>query len=176
MNLGYAEIADLEEEVKQRLDMDITKILTEANRKGTLGLLLEMLGMKDLLEMENDFEPYEDAKVLVIGDSQVSEDKLLGIINSFNLDKGKFEFCLGYENAKKYNFRTLHYNANYCAVLIGPLPHSAKGKGDSSSIIAEMENKPGYPKVIRMAANDSLKITKTSFKAALEILQESTVQ
>lgn len=170
MSLSHAEIADLEVDVMKRLAVEITSILTKANRMGTLEQLLGMLEMKDLLEAQDDFEPYEDGKILVIGDSQISEDKLRGIISDFGQDKNDFEFCLGYDKAKNYNFRNLHYNANYRAILIGPLPHSTSGKGDSSSIITEMETKPGYPLVVRITTSNELKITKTSFREALKLV------
>ena len=52
------------------------------------------------------------------------------------------------------------------------MPHSTAGKGDSSSAIAEMETRDGYPRVVRLGANE-LKISKTSFKNALQELINS---
>ena len=61
----------------------------------------------------------------------------------------------------------MQYASNYSLVLFGPVPHSAKGKGDSESIIAEIEKQNGYPPVIRLEAGNELKITKNNFKKAL---------
>ena len=47
------------------------------------------------------------------------------------------------------------------------MPHKTSGTGDFSSAITRMEQDEGFPPVIRLGSND-LKISKSSFKAALE--------
>lgn len=66
----------------------------------------------------------------------------------------------------------MQYNPNYRLVIVGPMPHSTTGKGESRSTISELENGNGYPKVIRLGSNE-LKITKTNFKQALQEQQNA---
>jgi len=63
---------------------------------------------------------------------------------------------------------SLKYNFNYSLILIGPVPHSLKGKDSYSSIITRMENEIGFPPVFRLNSTNELKITKTSIKDAIQ--------
>lgn len=150
----------------------VTAKISLANRMGELESLLESWGLQELIESESQgsdsfYDTHKDGQIIVLGDSQVKEHDLLGIIKSLGLDKDRFEFHLDYKDAVNYPFSKLQYNPNYRLVLVGPMPHSTSGKGESSSAIAEMENGTGYPKVIRLGTNE-LKITKTNFKKALQ--------
>ena len=86
------------------------------------------------------------------------------------IDKKRFEFCLDYEDAQKYDFRKMQYAPQYRVVLFGPTPHSGHGKGDSGSIIAEIEKSEAYPRVERLVSGQDLKITKTNFRDMLQKL------
>jgi hypothetical protein len=57
------------------------------------------------------------------------------------------------------------------------MPHSAKDKGDSGSIISEIESRPDfYPRMVRMGSEGNLKITKTGFKNVLyQLIQEDYI-
>lgn len=94
----------------------------------------------------------------------------MGIIKSFGLDKNRFEFCLDYEKAKTFPYWKLRYNPDYRVVIFGPVPHSSTGKNDSSSVIAEMKNHEGYPRVEVLSGNNSVKITKSNFREVLDKL------
>ncbi len=72
----------------------------------------------------------------------------------------KLYLRLDYEDAENFNFEDLQYNPNTRLILVGPIPHSTKGK--DSSIINKMKNTDGYPKIIRMIAGNELKITKSN--------------
>ena len=100
---------------------------------------------------------------------------IYGIFKSYGLSKDRVELVLDYNEAEKYQYKKMHYNPNYRLVLFGPVPHSTKGNSGSSSILSEMENEEGYPKVVRLTnSHNKLKITKTNLKKALqkEIAQE----
>lgn len=84
-----------------------------------------------------------------------------------DITKDRVELHLGYQEAKSFSFRSIRYNPNYRLILFGPVPHSAEGKQDKSSIISQIENDDGYPKVIRLIDSHSLKITKTTLKRAI---------
>lgn len=161
--LDVAELDELLEEIQKRV--------IEANRRDTLNELLECLGMSDLAKpVAPQFESYKDGKIVVIGQSEVKEDVLKVVAGKAGLNKNRFEFCLDYEEAKSYNYRKLQYSPIYRVILFGPVPHKTEGTADSSSVISEVENNEGYPKVVRIMAGNQLKITKTSFKQALDQL------
>ncbi len=155
----------------------VTEKIYLANRTGELEKLLSNWGLSSLIKNDapssDDFyDTHKDGTIVVIGDSQVKEHDLLGIVKSLGLDKDRFEFCLDHERIKTYQFSKMQYNPNYRLVIVGPMPHSTTGKGDSRSTISELENGSGYPKVIRLGSNE-LKITKTNFKQALQEQQNA---
>lgn len=161
--LDITELEELLEEIQKRV--------IEANRRGTLDSLLEDLGMSDLIKPSAPrFESYKDGKIVVIGQTEVKEEVLKAIAGKAGIDKNRLECCLDYEEAKSYNYRKLQYRPIYRVVFFGPVPHKTEGTADSSSVIAEMENSEGYPKVIRLMAGDQMKITKSNFRQAIEQL------
>ena len=87
-------------------------------------------------------------------------------------NKKRFEFCLEYKEIQKYDFRKMQYAPQYRVVLFGPVPHSGHGKGDSGSIIAEIEKSEAFPRVERLISGQELKITKTNFREKLQQLIE----
>ena len=147
----------------------VTGMLFLANRTGKLNDLLRKLGLTEFLK-ESVYETQKDGKIVVIGQSEVNVNKLQGVIKSLGLDKERFEFCLEYDAAKTYNYKKLQYSPKYRVVLFGPVPHSSTGKNESGSVIAEMTSKEGYPRVVLLNYNNELKITKSGFRKALEML------
>lgn len=155
------------------LDNVRERILT-ANEDGSLSALLTKIGWADLLQENDDgFYSYPSGKIVVLGGAECPENRLLGVAKELGLDKKRFEFCLDYEEAVRYNYRKLQYQPQYSVVLAGPLPHKTTGTGEYASLVSKLENEPGYPKVIRLTANQALKITKSNFKAALEELLDT---
>ena len=137
----------------------VTAKISVANRMGELESLLESWGLQELIDPVPEtsasfYDTRKDGKIVVIGESQVKERDLLGIVKNLKLDKDRFEFCLDYDAIEIYNFKKLQWDINYRLVIVGPMPHSTTGKGNSRSTISEME-KPdnGYPKVIRLGSN-----------------------
>lgn len=156
----------------------VTAKISLANRLGELESLLESWGLQELIDPVPEssasfYETCKEGKIVVIGDSQVKERDLLGIVKNLGLDRDRFEFCLDYDAIETFNFKKMQWDINYRLVIVGPMPHSTTGKGNSRSTISEME-KPdnGYPKVIRLGTNE-LKITKTNFKQALQEQQNT---
>lgn len=167
MNINSDLLIELIAEASHRLHSEIII----ASKRGNLENYLTSIGMSDLISIFSKttlFEPLPNAKIIMFGDSQISEVEIYGIAKSFNIPKDKLELHLGYEEAKSYDFRKLQYNPNYKLILIGPVPHSVEGKGSYSSIITVMESEEGYPKVIRMNNGHGLKITKSGFKSVIE--------
>lgn len=56
------------------------------------------------------------------------------------------------------------YNDDYSLIIVGPIPHSMRGMGEYSSIIAKMEQEDGYPPVIRANNGNGLKLTVSMVK------------
>ena len=102
----------------------------------------------------------------MLGESNVAEAVLLSIAKDLGLDKKRFEFHLGYDEAKMFDGRKMQWNPAYSLILVGPMPHSGTSKGDASSVVTALENTEGYPPVIRLGTN-SLKISKSDFRAKL---------
>lgn len=160
--LNYEELEEVIEKV--------TAKITLANRSGELEELLNSWGFDNLISQSPAYVTDKKGKIVVIGASEIKENVLNGIIKSLGLDKNRFEFCLDYDRAKTFQYSKLRYNPNYRVVLFGPVPHSSTGKNDSSSVIAEMKNHEGYPRVEILSGNNAVKITKSNFKDALNRL------
>lgn len=85
---------------------------------------------------------------------------------SVGVSGDRLELYLDYFDAKKINFEKYRNNPEYCATLLGPLPHSGKSKGDYSSIAAMLEHEPGFPRTILLGRN-GLKLTSNSLQVGL---------
>lgn len=169
--LGTYELMELHDSVAERMEDALMPALSRANRTGDLPKLLELLGMSGLLG-DNDCLDLKPTKIAVLGDSQVKEDKLRSIARKRGLDPKDFDFALGYNELKHYDFKKFRNSISYRAVLVGPMPHSTPGKFDSSSAVAEMQTHPDiYPPVIELRDSNGLKITNNSFGQALEALK-----
>lgn len=162
------ELMELEEKLHFILDERLEEILMRLNHTGRLEELIDLLGLSELIGRENNAHPKE-GKIVIIGQSEVGEDKLIAIAKNYGIEKSRLEFCLDYYDAKNYDFRKTQWSPEYTAILVGPMPHSGASKGDYGSVISALEQQDGYPPVIRMGSN-GLKITKTSFRSTLETL------
>jgi uncharacterized FAD-dependent dehydrogenase len=159
--LGFEELEELIEEIQEKIKRDIFLY----NRTDELDDYLEKIGF-----LEKEEREYErDAKVLIVGDSQVSKNNILKLAKKYKIDPDYIEFELGYDKKKHFNLVKLEYNTNYRCILFGPIPHSTGGKGDYSSIIAKMEyQKDKYPPVYRLENHNELKITKSNLEKTFQ--------
>lgn len=168
--LSAYELDDLQQAMMERMPDCLLPAISTANRIGELSELLRLLGMSDLLDEEG--MRIESTRVVVIGDSMVKEAKLRSIARRRGYDPEVFEFVLGYNELKHYDFGKLRRTYAYRAVMVGPMPHSTPGKRDASSAIAEMEARPEtYPPLIKLRDSNGLKITNNSFGRALDELE-----
>ena len=144
-------------------------VLTRKNADGTLERLL-VLGLPRPLVTRSD------GNILVVGAKENLVRHLIGIAGEMGISPRRLKF-ISYDEATNYPFDHLAYNDTWCAVLIGANPHSVRGRGDSSSIIAEMEkHREKYPETRRLWASNELKVTKTTFSEALgELIAEGLV-
>lgn len=168
--LSINELQVLEQNLKEVLYNNFSEILFRVNYSGQLSELLNVLGLESLLPYQR-VNSKKQGVILVIGQSEVKQNKLLAVAKELGFDKNRFEFCLDYNEAKTFPYRKMQYSPKYSVVLVGAMPHSVKDKGDFSSMITAMEKQEGYPPVIRMGSNE-LKITKTGFCNCLKNLLE----
>lgn len=129
-------------------------------------ILLEKYGLDNLISESAPyfFDTQKNGNIIMFGDSKIKIKEIYGCLKSFGISKERFEH-IPYKEVTNYNFRNLEYNNNYRLILIGPMPHSDRGKGDSNSVIEWLTKNRNIAKTIRL---DNLKITKTSFKNAIE--------
>jgi len=166
MQITKEELLDLITEASFRLHREIKS----AYKSGRLKDYLSSIGMEDLFPCEEKNTLYDtnpDGKILIIGESRIKEREIYGCLKEYGIDKERVELYLGYREAKNFSFRNIQYNPNYRLILFGPVPHSGEGKVEHSSIITQIENDDGYPKVVRLTDGHGLKITKTSLKKAI---------
>ncbi|MDU6784198.1 hypothetical protein [uncultured Peptoniphilus sp.] len=125
-------------------------------------ILLEKFGLNNLIPESAPyfFDTQKNGNIIMFGDSQIKMREIYGCLKAFGISKDRFEH-IPYEKVTNYNFRNLEYNNNYRLILIGPMPHSAKGMGDNNSIIEWLTNNKNIAKTRTF---ENLKVTKSSFK------------
>ena len=145
----------------------LSRIVININRKGRINDFLELMNLSSLLQIKNTYSPYKNGKILVIGKSEVSADKLLMVAGKIGIDKSRFELYLEYEDAKRFPYEKTQWNPNYSLILVGPQGHSGVSKGDYGSAIARIEQEEGFPPVIRLGRDGLKAVSKSMFKEAL---------
>ncbi len=160
--LSSNELMEIIELVKQ-------KVLV-ANATGDLISLLDKLGIS-YKQKDSEEEKVSSGnplgKVLIIGESAVKQNNITGMLKdpefgfSNSSIQKRFEFVFEYETLSSYSFNKLS-KWNYAVILAGPMPHSVKGRGSETSLLTTLENNKDdfYPPVVRLTANEQLKITK----------------
>jgi hypothetical protein len=166
--LNTTEIVKLETNLNEILNNELLGILITLNRNEQLSSFLDMIGHLDLLDNdENEFKPLLNRKILVLGDSKIKANDIFKTIQNCGIDKDRIELNLNYK-LDNLDIESLKYNFNYSLILIGPVPHSFKGKDSYSSIITRMEKEIGFPPVFRLNSTNELKITKTAIKETIQ--------
>lgn len=164
--LDVYQLSEIEPSIREELNNRLEEILTELNRKEQLENFLELIGLKNLIQAENTLDVFQTGKIIVLGATEVKEDKLLGVAKELGIDKDRFEMHLTYDVGNC--LKNLEYNYRIAAIMVGPLPHSGIGKDSYGSMISSMEKqRDKYAPVIRLGQNE-LKITKSDFKVKLQ--------
>lgn len=106
--------------------------------------------------------------VLVLGDTQIRTNDMMGIIKDYGFLKGDFEIQTDYSRVVSFS-RRIQNEGRYCAIIFGACPHKVKDSASYSSIIEQYKNNEFGPIGIdaRTVAG-GLKVTKDSFKRAIE--------
>lgn len=153
-------------EIKSKV---LSKIMSELDLAISEDKVDEFLGKYSIIFEINPFpvQP-KTMKILVFG-------ALSGNVNNFKLaakklgiDERHIKFECDYKDLQRYDVSRLEYSAEYSDIIFGPNPHKQIGIGDYASALSKMKNEPDkYPRVIESIANNSLKITISSFKEAI---------
>lgn len=165
--LDMGEILELDEKLMEVFKEGLEGIIISLNRNGRLPDLLNLIGHPEFLEKSNNgYVPLADRSVLILGASKVSANDIKKTLKICGIPPDRVELHLEYE-LNGFDIDKLKYSIEYSLILIGPIPHSLKGKDDYSSVLNRLEKEDGFPPVIRLMAGDELKITKTSLKDAI---------
>jgi hypothetical protein len=176
-NLLETKIVDLQNGIA-----NLTKQLESAlnNRDDNFENAQELVG-SSVFEKNNSGEYRTDGhvlltknqrnqKILVIG-AGTNKDTLSLIVKKRGFEKNDVEFILDYDKitniTRKMNF------GNYAAIICGPMPHSASGIGDDSSLITALENNEYCSVVVRATkTNGALSLNDSAFKRAINSVME----
>ena len=163
MSLEYNELEPIIEKICEKIRTEICN----ANRLDMLDMVLEKYGEESILL------PYgrqrKGDKVLVLGDLSIKKEDIANLLRRFKLDEKSFEF-IDYDEITNFNFSKLIGNCRYADIFVGPVPHKASGIGNHSSVINYLKSTNEIPAKISVLKdnNDDLKITKKTFRKALE--------
>lgn len=153
-------------EISQKIYQKVLREVTEANTENRINEVLIKYGLVD--EIEYPCYDINNGKILIVGDSRVNKNDLIGIAKKYGIKESRLEFQLDYTRLHNFDFGKLRNSYTYSDVLVGPLPHKVEGIDGFSSFLAMVESNPEeFPIVIRLEASNELKITKESFKTGL---------
>lgn len=162
------QLFDLIDDIMQCIMDKLPGAVLKANQSGRLEELLQMLDMQDLLDSDEVLETYKTGRIVVIGYFDAKPKDLYGVAKNIGIEKERLELA-DLDSTHAFDYHALEYNPKVCAIMFGPIDHKTKGTGDSSSAIANCEkHRDRFATVYRLSANNALKITKTSFRNALE--------
>lgn len=112
---------------------------------------------------------YGQGKIVIIGKSKISPNIIRGLFKEYGVSPDRLELYLDYDKLTNLDLTSLHYSqGRYSLILLGPMPHSIRGKGDSTSFIDYLEERDGYPPVKRLRTAQGLKISRTSLRRVLD--------
>ena len=105
--------------------------------------------MKD--EISYPYYDYNNAKILVVGNSMISKGVMISIAKKYGIKENKLKFELDYDRLHNYNFGNLRNNMSYLDILVGLIPHKVKGINGHSSFLAMTKAMPEeFPKIIKL--------------------------
>lgn len=153
-------------ELSEKIYQKVIKEVTEASYNNRIEEVLKKYGLQD--EIQYSYYDINNSKILVVGDSRVNKNDLIGIAKKIGIRENRLEFELDYNRLHNYDFSNLKNSMTYSDVLVGPLPHKVEGIEGFSSFLSMVDDSPeDFPKVIKLEASNELKITKESFKNGL---------
>lgn len=165
------ELCSISQSLSEMTYEDWTPVVIGLNRTGDLPRFLEIINREDLNPRPSGLFFNNQGKILIIGDSELSAMDIAKTCERCGISRDRLELQLEYKD--NYNFSHTQYSQKYSLILVGPLPHMAKGVDGASSIIAKIMTGDGYPPVIKVTdANGNLHISKNSLVNALNAAKE----
>lgn len=156
------DLVKLSEKIYQKILQEVA----QASAENRINELLIKYGLSD--EIEYSYYDINNSKILVVGRSMIDKDVMIAIAKKYGIRENRLEFEIDYDKLTNYDFSKLRNSITYSDVLVGPMPHKVSGIGDYSSFLALTDAEPeNYPKIIRLASANELKITKETFKNGL---------
>lgn len=178
MPLNLDDLLRASDELKCYLDDRWDAVIAKLNTNGRLEELFELVGYDFNSDDGRTTRPFKDKKIVIIGASRLGKQDLLDTCKEMGFSEERFDLHLDYETVKMKDFIAAYRNNMNCsAILLGPMPHSAKGKGCYSSLISAMRTQEGFAPVRvlgeRRGSNNNVvppKITKSELQNALQEL------
>lgn len=159
----------LDNELKIDIASDATKIVMKriigARSISELRSYLKSIGLEELTPEIDNFQPNGD--IYILGDLSIRDNIVYQIFKDLSIDVNRVKIVKGYDEFKSYNFNRFQYDTSVRLIFVGSMPHSTRDKGEYSSVIAKMEREEGFPKIVRLGTEGSLKVTKTNLKEAV---------
>ena len=114
-----------------------------------------------------------EPKILVLGESKISDNEIYGIAKKYGFKKNQIELHTDYDKITNFDISKYRRKENYDGIIIAPIPHSIKGINENTSIMRLIENEEAYPYVIKTYTEaGEFKMTKTSFERAMRAIIE----
>lgn len=166
MEYSISEIA----KIKSLIYAKVNKELELASKNGEMDELMDKYGV--VLEEEERLPiNTRTHRILVIGELAGNKKDYQIAAKKLDINPDNIEF-MDYEESRRLDARRLEYSNDYSDIIYGPTPHKTNEMGDTSSLLALIENNPmRYPRLIRSKANSidrKLKITISGFKEYLK--------
>jgi hypothetical protein len=156
---------ELKIDIASEANRIVTKRIIGARSISELKSYLKSIGLEELVPETEWFQP--NGYIYIFGDLRIKDNIVRQIFKDLNIDDCRVKIVSEYDELKNYNFDRFQYNPSVRLIFVGPMPHSTKGKGDYSSVIAKMEQEEGFPKIVRLGTEGNLKVTKTNLKDAV---------
>lgn len=107
-------------------------------------------------------------KIMVLGATNLSAEVIKGIIiREYGFEESDFECETDYDKIVHSSERIVN-RSRYQAVIFGCCPHSVTGKGKWSGVIERCKQEGGICVVDARSSSGNLKVTKASFRNALD--------
>ena len=157
-------------ELVEAVQMSIYQNLENAWKEDRLDEYLHQIGLNNLAPNKKApawDEAMQNGKIIIFGEAAIKDREILASVASQGISKDRVELHIEYSELKHFDFGKLRYNSDYRLILVGPMPHSTKDKGEHSSVISMMEQEEGFTKIVRLTSNGQLKMTKSNIKEAI---------
>lgn len=94
----------------------LERILADLNESDRINDFLELVGLETFVHDSVDDETKDRGKIVVVGDSSVKVNWLIGISETLGISRERLEFH-DYREAQKLNYSKMQYNPLYALVL-----------------------------------------------------------